>query len=148
MTLLLDINLLLYAVFDSYSEHQACLAWLEGVMNDSTTLVGLPTHCLVGFLRISTNSRQFAALSMSDALNLVDDWIDQPNVYVPQPAGDHLKRVGHLLRQTRGGSSSVSDAHLAALAIEHQAILCSHDADFMKFTGVSIFDPLQPPPIL
>jgi uncharacterized protein len=147
MTLLLDVNLLLYAVFDSYQEHPMSLAWFEGIMNDPATLVGLPTASLLGFVRICTQSNpSFSRLTMSDALDQVEYWIEQPNVFIPQPAQDHIKRMANLLRLANGNHGLVADAHLAALAIEHRATLSSHDDDFTKFSGVAVLDPLQQQP--
>lgn len=148
MTLLLDVNLLLYAVFDSYQEHAVSVAWFNAIMNDPSILVGLPANSLLGFIRIATRSNLgFSPLAMSDALDQVEDWVDQPNVFVPQPAQDHLKRVANLLRQANGNFELVTDAHLAALAVEHGATMCSHDADFTRFAGLTVLDPLQQPPI-
>jgi toxin-antitoxin system PIN domain toxin len=152
MTLILDVNLLLIAVFDSYHEHPVALAWFERIMNDSSILVGLPVHSLLGFVRIATASRRasgtsFWPLTMADALEQVEIWTAQPNVFVPQPAQDHLNRVANLLRQANGTSDLVSDAHLAALALEHRAIICSHDSDFTRFVGLTVLDPLRQPPL-
>jgi uncharacterized protein len=147
MTLLLDVNLLLYAVFDSYQEHRVSLAWFEAVMNDPATLVGLPSHSLLGFLRIATRSNPgFSSLVMSDALDQVEHWLAQPNVFVPHPAQDHFNRLANLIRQANGDSDLIGDAHLAALAVEHGATMCTHDTDFMRFAGLTVFDPLQQPP--
>jgi uncharacterized protein len=147
MTLLLDVQLLIYAVFQSYKEHSVSLAWFESILNDPSTLVGLPNHTLLGFVRIATRRRtDFSPLAMSDALDQVEFWIAQPNVFVPQPAQDHLNRVASFIRQANGDHELVSDAHLAALAIEHGAAMCTHDSDFIRFAGLTIFDPLQQPP--
>jgi uncharacterized protein len=82
---------------------------------------------------------------MTDPLEQVELWFAQPNVFVPQPAPDHLNRVASFIRQANGNHELVSDAHLAALAIEHGAAMCTHDSDFIRFTGLTVFDPLQPP---
>jgi hypothetical protein len=146
MTLLLDVQLLIYAVFESYHEHSVTLAWLESILDDPSTLVGLPAHSLFGFIRIATRPMPtFSPLTMSDALAQVELWIARPNVFVPQPAQDHFNRVARFMRQANGGYELVSDAHLAALAIEHGAAMCTHDSDFFRFDGLRILDPLRPP---
>ena len=72
MTFLLDVNLLLYAAFDSYSEHAVCRAWLERMLNDSNHLIGFPTAALLGFVRISTKPRGgYAPITMEEALEQV-----------------------------------------------------------------------------
>jgi len=146
VTLLLDVQLLLYAVFESYQEHLVSLAWLESILNSPSTLVGLPMHSLLGFIRIATQRRSsFSPLTMTDALDQVGLWVAQPNVFVPQPAPDHFNRVASFIRQANGNHELVSDAHLAALAVEHGAAMCTHDSDFIRFVGLTVFDPLQPP---
>jgi len=144
--LVLDVQLLLYAVFNSYTEHSVAHAWFEVVLNDPASLVGLPNHSLLGFIRLATKPRpHFTPLSMEDALEQVRAWIDWPNVFVPQPSDGHIRRVADLLRLTHGNHELVSDAHLAALAMEHRATMCTHDTDFARFVGLSVFDPLLPP---
>ena len=83
---------------------------------------------------------------MSDALDQVEEWIALPNVFVPQPAEDHFSRVANFRRQTNGSPDLISDAHLAALAIEHGATMCTHDDDFTRFAGLTVLDPLRLPP--
>ena len=146
MTLFLDVNLLLYVVFNSYSEHGVCRSWFEGEMDNSANLIGFPTVALLGFVRISTQSKPgFSPLTMAEALEQVEHWIEQPNAYIPHPSDGHFRRVANLLRSVNDNHALITDAHLAALAIEHQAILCSHDSDFNLFSALSVFDPLQPP---
>ena len=150
MTFFLDVNLLLYAAFDSYSEHAVCGAWLEGMLSDSPHLIGFPTVALLGFVRISTQFRSsYSPITMEEALEQVERWIEPTNAYVPHSAEDHINRVATLLRSANGDHSLVTDAHLAALALEHQATMCSHDGDFRRFSALTVFDPLQPlPPII
>jgi toxin-antitoxin system PIN domain toxin len=123
-------------------------AWFESILNDPSNLVGLPNHSLLGFVRIATKRHtDFSPIKMSDALEQVELWIAQPNVFVPQPAQGHFGRVASFIRQANGGSKLVSDAHLAALAVEHGAAMCTHDSDFSRFAGLTVLDPLQPPPL-
>jgi uncharacterized protein len=148
MRFFLDVQLLLYIVFNSYPEHNASLTWFEGILNNSVALVGLPAHSLFGFLRLSTQTLSGnAPITMPVALNQVETWIAQPNVFVPQPGQNHMQRVVGLMRQTNGNPQLVADAHLAALAIEHGATMCSHDNDFLRFPGLTLIDPTQPPPL-
>jgi toxin-antitoxin system PIN domain toxin len=145
MRFFLDVQLLLYVVFNSYPEHNAAHAWFEGVLNNTTTLVGLPTHSLFGFLRLSTQVLpNNTPISMPVALTQVEAWIALPNVFVPQPGQNHIQTVIGLMRYTGGGHGLVADAHLAALAIEHGATMCSHDNGFLRFPGLTVIDPTQP----
>ena len=48
-----------------------------------------------------------------------------------------------LLEPLGTAGNLTTDAHLAALAIEHGAELCSTDRDFSRFTGLRWADPLE-----
>jgi predicted nucleic acid-binding protein len=114
MTFLVDVNLLLYTAFDSYSEHAVCSAWLEGMLNDSSHLIGFPIAALLGFVRICTRSRSgYSPKTMEEAFELVERWMEPPNAYVPHPAKDRIHRVASLLKSVNGNHGLVADAHLA-----------------------------------
>ncbi len=51
--------------------------------------------------------------------------------------------IRDILGQVGTAGNLVSDAHLAALAIEHGAELCSADADFSRFRGLRWTNPLS-----
>jgi uncharacterized protein len=144
MRLFLDVNMLLYVVFNSYTEHEICRDWFEDAMDDTANRIGFPIAALLGFVRLSTQPRSsFLPITMAQALELVEGWVKQPNAYVPQPGDGHIEQVVNLMRSVNGNHALVTDAHLAALAIEHQATICSHDSDFKLFSALSVFDPLQ-----
>lgn len=50
--------------------------------------------------------------------------------------------LGRLLVESQVAGGLVSDAHLAALALEHGLTLCSTDKDFTRFEGLSFENPL------
>jgi toxin-antitoxin system PIN domain toxin len=137
-----DLNLLLYA-FDTEAEpHQRARPWLEEVLS-GTEEVGFAWIVLLGFARISTNPRIYEQpLTINEALDLIDGWLAQPVARVIEPTSRHSTVVRELLAPLGAGGNLVSDAHLAALAIEHGAELCSRDNDFARFSGVRWVDPL------
>ena len=140
--ILVDANLLLYAVISDYEQHPAALAWIDERLN-SPIRVGLPWVSLLAFLRISTNPRIFPdPLSMKDAWRRAARWLDLPNVWCPEASDRHQSLVGHFLLGTVGSPKLVSDAHLAALAIGHGLLLCSTDGDFARFEGLRWEKPL------
>lgn len=80
---------------------------------------------------------------MPEVLEIVQDWLDLPHVWMPEPTDDHMAILATLLRgQPR--SRFVSDAHLAALAIGHNLTLCSADNHFKLFPGLRFHNPLEP----
>jgi toxin-antitoxin system PIN domain toxin len=139
---LLDLNVLVYAMDESSSRHQAARDWLDETLSGSDT-VGFAWHVLIGFVRLSTRSAVFAApLTVSEALDVVDGWLQQPCVTVVHPTERHATVLRELLTPLGTAGNLTSDAHLAALAIEHGAGLCSTDVDFSRFAGVRWIDPL------
>ena len=70
-------------------------------------------------------------------------WLDQPSATVVNPGPRHLAILRGLLTSLGTGGNLTSDAHLAALAIEQNAELCSCDADFARFAGLDWRNPLR-----
>ena len=139
----IDLNLLIYAVDTSSPRHERARAWLEAALSGSET-VALPWVVLLGFVRLSTRPSVFHdPLTATEALDIVDGWLAQPSVAVIAPGRRHAAVLRELLAQFGTAGNLVTDAHLAALAIEHGAELCSADADFSRFSGVRWVDPLR-----
>ena len=142
--ILVDANLLLYA-YDSTSRfHESSRRWLEEVLSGNQP-VGLPWTTLLAFLRISTNPRAMSQpLSLDEASAIVSGWLDQPCVTVPAPGERHWKILVKLLLGAQAKGPLVTDAHLAALALEHGALLATTDRDFTRFDGLRFENPLAP----
>ncbi len=138
-----DVNLLLYA-YDSDSPRQtAAREWLEETLSGTET-VAFAWAVMVGFIRIATHPAIFARpWDAGDALDVVDDWLAQPAVTVVHPTDRHAAVLRDLLAPLGAAGNLTSDAHLAALAIEHGATLCSSDNDFSRFAGLRWDDPLR-----
>jgi toxin-antitoxin system PIN domain toxin len=125
-------------------EHERARAWFEERLA-GVPRVGLPWHSLLAFLRIVTHRGIYTdPISVELAWELVSSWLEQPAVWVPLPTDRHAELLGALLKgETR--SEVVSDAHLAALAIEHGLILCTTDRGFARFAGLRWENPLRAP---
>lgn len=140
--ILVDANLLLYAVVSDYEQHQAAHAWLDEQLN-SPVRVGLPWVSVLAFLRISTNPRIFPdPLPMREAWLRAEGWLDAPTVWCPETTERHRTILERFLRGVASSSKLVSDAHLATLAIEHGLLLCSTDGDFARFDGLRWQNPI------
>lgn len=138
-----DLNLLLYAVDEQSPRHERARAWVETVLSGRET-IALPWVVVLGFLRLSTRAAVFSSpLRPEEALDVVDGWLAQPPVTVVHPGRRHAAVLRELLTAVGTAGNLVTDAHLAALAIEHGADLCSTDADFSRFPGVRWVDPLR-----
>jgi len=140
-----DVNLPLYAYDSESPRHDAAREWLEETLSGTET-VAFAWAVLVGFVRISTNRAIFARpWDAGDALDVVDAWLAQPAVTVVHPTDRHASVLRDLLTPLGAAGNLTSDAHLAALAIEHGATLCSCDNDFSRFSGLCWVDPLSEP---
>ena len=140
--ILVDANLLLYAE-DSLSEHhERSRIWWDAQLSGSDP-VGLCWPVLSAFIRISTNARLHQRpLTLKEAAERVQSWFDQPCVRVIQPTDQHWAIFQQMLRSGNAVGNLVSDAHLAALAVEHNCVLHSTDADFSRFKGLKWKNPI------
>lgn len=140
--MLVDANLLLFAVDSASPFHGRASAWLTGQLN-SPRRVGLPWPTLLAFVRISTHPRTARRpLSGEAAWSYVTDWLAAENAWVPNPTGRHAEVLGSLILSYRLTANLVPDAHLAALAIEHGLEVASADTDFARFREVRWVNPL------
>jgi len=138
-----DVNLLLYAADETATRHSSALAWVESTLSGTET-VAFAWLTLIGFVRLSTNPRSFRSpWNVEKALDVVDGWLAQPSVTVVHPTDRHSAVLRDLLAPLGTAGNLTSDAHLAALAIEHGATLCSCDNDFSRFSGLRWMDPLS-----
>lgn len=138
-----DVNLFLYAYDSRSPRHGAACNWLEQTLSGSET-VGLSWTVLLAFIRLSTRSLVVEQpLSVDAATQLVESWLDQPCVTVINPTERHTAVLRELLLPLGTAGNLTTDAHLAALAIEHGALLCSCDTDFARFQGLRWVDPLR-----
>jgi toxin-antitoxin system PIN domain toxin len=143
--ILVDVNLLIYAVNEDSPLHRSAKRWLEGAISGNET-VALSWNVLLAFLRLTTRAGLFRnPMSIETALDLVDSWLDQPSVTVLHPGPRHSRVLRDLLLPIGTGGNLTSDAHLAALAIEHGAELCTFDKDFARFPGLKWRVPLVAP---
>jgi len=141
--MIVDANLLLYAVDERSPFHERSLEWLTAVLN-GTRRVAIPWMSLVAFMRISTNLRATdRPLSPSQAAGFVRDWLAAAVVWTPAPGPRHVEIVLDLVEDGQLSGNLISDAHLAAMAIEHGLVLASNDSDFSRFEGLRWENPLS-----
>jgi toxin-antitoxin system PIN domain toxin len=131
-----DVNTLLYAVNSSSDQHIAALTAMRRGFDDPRG-VAFAWTVLLGFLRLSTRRGVFPKpLSLEDALRVIEHWLEHPRSQVLHPGERHAQQLGRLLRSAGTAGNLTTDAHLAALAIEHGATILSFDRDFARFEGV------------
>jgi uncharacterized protein len=136
-----DANVLVYAVNQSMPQHAAAKRWIEEALNGSES-VGFAWLVLLAFIRLATLPAVFPQpLGVATALDVVDAWLLARASLVVQPTTRHAAVLRGLLRETGTAGNLASDAHLAAIAIEHGARVCTFDRDFARFPGVRSFAP-------
>ncbi len=140
--ILVDANLLLYAE-DSLSEfHERARRWWDGQLSAAAP-VYLCWPVINAFLRVTTNIRLHQRpLTLAEASARVQSWFDQPCVRTIQPSDHHWTIFQRMMRDGKAVGNLVSDAHLAALAVEHNCVLASSDADFGRFRGLKWENPI------
>ncbi len=133
---IVDVNVLLYAVNEDAPNHAAARVWLDGALSNGEP-VGFTWQVMLAFLRLTTKTGLFPSpLTIDEATDVVQDWLGRPVAVVVEPTARHLPLLLGLLSESGTGGNLVSDAHLAALALEHGAGIVSFDADFGRFAGV------------
>ena len=131
-----DTNLLIHAANPLSPDHAIARHALDEAVREPAG-IGLAWPPLVGFLRVSTVARVMPnPLSVADALADVQGWLGHPNARLLQPGARHIDILARLLLECGTAGNLTNDAHIAAIAIEHNAEILTFDKDFAKFTGL------------
>ncbi len=137
-----DVNLLIYAHDAASPHHASARRWWEDTLNGARE-VGLPWAVALGFVRLTTHPRVMRSpLAGPAAVAIVASWSTCPVLRPIEPGLRHLALVSELLAAAGVAGSLTTDAHLAALAIEHRAVLHTNDRDFGRFPGLQWVNPI------
>jgi toxin-antitoxin system PIN domain toxin len=137
-----DTNLLLYAYNRNEPNYIAAKAYWQAALRGDEA-IGIPVICIHGFLRISTNtSFGMARLKPDEAIGIVNDWLSHSNVSILYPGPDHWNILQRISIQGDATSRVFTDATIAAIAMEHDATVHTHDRDFARFPGLRWHNPL------
>lgn len=141
--ILVDVDLLVAATMTAAPDHDAARLWLQTQLS-GTARVGLPWTSLTGFVRVAGQPRAWERpMPVDRALSVVRSWLSQPCAWTPEPGPRHLDLMARLL-EAQPSARLVTDAHLAAVALEHGLELCSRDRDFARWgdAGLRSRDPI------
>ena len=137
-----DLNLLVYAFNASAPRHEAAVAWWEGLLNGDG-LVGVPWVVALGFLRLMTGRHVVVdPYPPAEALALVRGWFERPNVRLLPATEETLRILEQLVARHGLSGPMVTDAAIAASALEHRAVVHTNDTDFLRFGELRVHDPL------
>jgi len=140
--MLIDANILLYSVDEESRWHAAARQWLTTALNGPQR-VGIPWISLWAFQRIATNPRALAQpLTPAEAWQYVEDWLDAPASWTPEPGRGHRAILESLVTKHEVRAGLVTDAVLAAICIEHGLTIVSADSDFARFSEVAWLNPV------
>lgn len=140
--ILVDANILLYAENSLHPRNRKARTWWDDQLSGSRS-VYLCWTVLSAFIRIGTNPRVFEhPLSLEQAVARVQSWLEQPCTRVIRPTDRHWTVFQQMLSDGQAVANLVTDAHLAALAIEHGCELASTNSDFARFSKVKWINPL------
>ncbi len=138
-----DANILLYAYNKADERQSAASKWLEDRLSGSE-IFALNWQAVTAFLRISTHPRSFPRpFTLAEVAEIVQGWLDCENVILITPTGRHWSILKDIFIEGQATGPLMMDAHLAALAIEHDATLATTDKDFSRFSNLKTLDPLH-----
>jgi toxin-antitoxin system PIN domain toxin len=137
-----DLNLVIFAHNADAPDHPAARAWWEGLLNGSEP-IAIPWVVVLGFIRLMTHRAVLLnPVAPAAAIAAVRAWFAQPVVEHVEPGPQHLDILDRMLTAAGTAGNLTTDAHLAALAIEHRCELHSNDTDFARFPGLRWRNPL------
>jgi uncharacterized protein len=140
--LLIDVNVLVYAFREGAPEHKSYARWLGDCINSDQSF-GMSDLVLSGFLRIATHPKVFDPPSPSEAaIRFAEVLRNQPNCINVAPGSRHWDIFTGLCRAVKAKGNLVSDAYLAALAIESGSEWITADRDYSRFPGLRWRHPL------
>jgi hypothetical protein len=142
---LVDANILLYAYNADAPEHAPSAAWLERALAGPET-IALPLLVVWAFLRLSTNPRVWPSpKTAAEAFGIMKELLALPGVVLLQPGSRHIEILEALVTTYKATGPLMTDAVLAAMALESGATLASTDRDFSRFENLRWINPLAEP---
>ncbi len=137
-----DVNLLIYAHDEDSHWHARAREWWSGLLNGREP-VGIPWMVSVGFLRLITHPELSKdPCSPDQAAAILKVWFSTRHVRPLAPGRDHYRHFQTLFTSQSVTGNLINDAHIAAIALEHEACIHSNDTDFARFPGVQFHNPL------
>ncbi len=141
--ILLDANILIRASNEDDPDHAKIKKWVEEAFS-CEDLVCIPWVSIWAFLRIVTNPRLFARPIPTDrAFLAVKRWVALPNVSVVNPGLRHMQLLEAMVGEGQASGPLLSDAVIAAIAVEEGCDLVSTDRDLLRFPGIRVVNPLS-----
>ncbi len=140
--ILVDANVLIYSYDEVSKLHARSREWLSETLAGSTP-VAFSWISLMAFVRVTTNRKLFEEPYTTDeAFDVVANWLTAPGSYIVHPGEEHLRIVKQIAKANKLSGADLTDAHLAAIAVEYGMFLATTDRNFPTFDGLKLIDPL------
>ena len=140
---LIDANILIYAHDESSEFHSRAKNYLKEIYQKDAKVL-IPDVSFLAFIRITTNHRVMEIpLEPKEAIRCMDVLLSHGKTLVPTRGKNHWQNFTRLVESSGARGPLITDAHIAALALDHDAIVCSHDTDFLKFKEVRFENPFN-----
>ena len=137
-----DLNLVLYAHVSIDERHATARNWWDELVSGTET-VGIPLAVAVGFIRLATSSIVVSPpLPSGEAIAMVQRWFEHPHFVQIDSGANHFTNMERCLAAAGRSGKLVTDAHLAALDLDHDAEIHSADRDFGLFPNVRWHNPM------
>lgn len=141
--ILCDVNILVYAFRGDMPDHARFREWLRAGLSGPQQFAASEL-VLSSFVRIVTNPKAFERPdATAAALEFAGVVRERPNCTVVAPGPRHWEIFTRLCRTAGAKGDLVSDAYLAALAVETGSELITVDRDFARFPGLRWRHPLR-----
>ncbi len=136
-----DVNVMLDSVISTSPNHHLARETLDHLRRSPEGL-GLFSTVISGFIRVATSRRVLEEpLHLASALEVIDLLAASPFVHVLNPGPAHWSIFRGLLDSNRPRAHDITDAWLAAAALEINATWVSFDRGFNRFKGLRWIDP-------
>ena len=137
-----DLNLLVYAHNAGDRRHSTARRWWDELLTGDET-IGIPLAVSIGFVRLATNPSVLSPpMTSAHAISIVMMWFQHPQVVQLDAGDNHFNHLEQCLVAAGRAGRLVTDAHLAALALDHDAEIHTADQDFGVFPDIRWRNPL------
>ena len=137
-----DVNVLLAVFHPDAAGRDTCSPWFENLQASGEPFA-VSTNHLASVVRLATNPK---VLTNPAALHQVIDFcaaiLTDPCCRHIEPGPHHFAHFASLCIASKARGNLVTDAWIAALALEHGCTIITFDKDFRKFPGLKVSAPL------
>lgn len=97
----------------------------------------------MAFVRVTTNRRLFERpFTTDEAFDVIAHWMTAPFSRIVHPGDEHLELTKAIAKANKLKGADLTDAHLAAIAVENSVPLATTDTNFPAFDGLKLINPL------